>query len=76
MVNLRWATPEENQMDRVLHGTDLRGSEVFGAVLTEDQIPLIRERLKSTSGIEVAKEFGVSPSTISLINRDRIWRHA
>lgn len=76
-INLRWATPEENQADRILHGTDTRGSEVFGAVLSEEQIPVIRRLLdQHVPGVVIARAFNVSPSTISLIGKDKIWRHA
>lgn len=76
VINLRWASALENQADRIRHGTRTRGSEVFGAKLVEDSIPLIRRRIADGERYPaIAKDFGVSISTISLINRQRIWTH-
>lgn len=73
--NLRWTTPLDNQADRDRHGTRIRGSEVFGAKLHEDDIPLIRRRIAAGERYKtIAEDFGVSISTISLIKRDAIWR--
>lgn len=75
--NLRWASARENQFDCVRHETRCRGSRVFGAKLTEAQIPGIRMRIAAgeTYGA-IASDFGVSKSTIHLIKRNRIWRSA
>jgi hypothetical protein len=74
--NLRWATPEENQYDRVLHGTDIRGSDVHGAVLDESDIPKIKGLLAQyVPSTVIARAWGVSTSTIHLIKHNKIWRH-
>jgi hypothetical protein len=75
--NMRWATATDNQRDRNRHGTRIRGREVFGAKLDDTQIPTIRAAICTGARYaEIADKFGVSISTISLIKRDRIWRHA
>lgn len=75
--NLRWASGVENQADRDRHGTKVRGSEVFGAKLTEADIPVITRRVRSGERYStIACDYGVSISTISLIKKNRIWRHA
>ncbi len=75
--NLRWALPEENQADRILHGTDLRGSEISGAVLSEENIPVIRRLREQHVPLSViARAFMVSESTISLVALGKTWRHA
>jgi hypothetical protein len=74
--NLRWATPEQNCADRKNHGTHFQGSQLPWAVLTEDQIPIIRRLLEEhVPGAVIARAFNVSPSTISLINVGKNWKH-
>jgi len=74
--NLRWATPKENQDDRIRHNTRIRGSDVAGAKLREADIPNIRERIATGMRFsDIADEFSVSISTISLIKLGRVWRH-
>jgi hypothetical protein len=76
LTNLRWATPVENQADRIRHGTDLRGSAVFGAVLTEPDVARIRDRIRSGErNPQIANDYGVSVSTIHLIRHNKTWRH-
>lgn len=76
VTNLRWASALENQADRVRHGTHLCGSAMKHAKLKECDIPTIRMRAKSGENYaEIAADFGVSVSTISLIRRGTIWRH-
>lgn len=75
--NLRWALPEENQADRIIHGTDIRGEAVHKAVLREQDIPIIRRlRMQHVPLGVIARAFGVSESTISLVALGKIWRHA
>jgi len=74
--NLRWATPAENQADRVRHKTDIRGSDVFGAVLCEAEVSEIRKRINGGErNPSIASDYGVSISTIHLIRHNRTWRH-
>lgn len=74
--NLRWATKTENQADRVRHGTDLRGSKVYGAKLTEADIPVIRRRIASGERYQsIADDYGVDKSNIGCIAVGKTWRH-
>lgn len=74
--NLRWASAVENQADRIRHETKIQGSEVFGAKLDEAAIPLIRERIQNGERYpSIARDYGVSISTISLIKLQRTWTH-
>jgi NUMOD4 motif/HNH endonuclease len=74
--NLRWASALENQADRERHATKIVGSAVFGAKLTEADIPAIRRRAKLGERYPtIAADYGVSVSTVSLIVLGRIWRH-
>jgi len=76
LTNLRWATPTENQADVDRHGRRCKGEDVFGAKLTEDGVRRVRALIaKGYRNPQIAKSFGVSPSTIHLIRHNRIWRH-
>jgi hypothetical protein len=75
--NLRWASGLENQRDRQRHGTRVCGSAVEGAKLVEADIPVIRSRIASGERYpSIARDFGVSISTISLIKKNKTWRSA
>ncbi|WP_459459070.1 HNH endonuclease signature motif containing protein [Rhizobium sp. No.120] len=71
--HLRWATNSENQMDRVAHGTSNRGSRQGRSKLTELQVLEIKRRLCTHTQLELAEEFGVSASAISLIKSGKTW---
>jgi hypothetical protein len=72
--HLRWATPAENQADRVMHGTHSRGTANIRALLTEAQVVDIRNRLAGGSTqAALARDFGVHLSTIHLIKTGRNW---
>jgi HNH endonuclease len=74
--NLRWATPEENQADRILHNTDVRGEEVHGSKLKEEQIPIIRRLLGLHVPYKVvAHAFQVDTNAIFLIGKGHTWAH-
>lgn len=69
--HLRWATPKENQADKLLHGTSLRGERHNGAKLTQEEVMAIRN--SSDSQNSMAARFGVCQQTISDIKRGRRW---
>lgn len=76
LVNLRWATPVENQQDVDRHGRRCRGEDVYGAVLKAPDVLRIRERLAAGErNRPIAEDYGVSISTVHLIRHRRIWRH-
>lgn len=84
-VNIRWASPSENELDKKCHGTDNSGSRNGMAVLTEEdatQIILHAQRLPRSSGgrrikkgaiSEVTARFGVSASCVRDILAGRRW---
>jgi DNA invertase Pin-like site-specific DNA recombinase len=52
-----------------------KGTNNHSAKLDDDKVRQIREKLASgTKRIELAKEYGVSTTTISDIARKKIWR--
>lgn len=74
--NLSWKTKVENQQDRIIHGTDIRGENVFGSKLTTDAVREIRERFAAgESRKKLAAEYGIDKSNIWLIGTKRTWRH-
>ena len=71
--NLRWGTHEENAADKIAHGTHLYGESSPKSKLTEAQAIAILKSSQSYSAI--AKEFGVSKSTVTHIKTGRNWPH-
>lgn len=74
--NLIWATHEENNGHRYIHGTFFYGEQQNNAKLTADAVRKIREL--SANGepkVSISKKFGVAPSTVSGIVRRCAWKH-
>lgn len=73
-LHLRWATQQENQSDRVIHGTSPRGEGNGCAILSASSVQDIRSRLdQGETQTSLAKDYGVSISTIHLIKTGRNW---
>ena len=76
--NLRWATPKENLHDRVRHKTLAAGERHGFAKLTEDNVREIRSMAATRQKGDIvrwAQRFGVTPSVLSNVIANRIWRH-
>lgn len=86
--NVRWDTPTGNNMDKIAHGTVVRGSshpakinpgylprgeDHKHAKLTDAAVLDIRADSRSQSAI--AKDYGVSTSLIGMVKNRRIWTH-
>lgn len=90
-ANLRWATRSENMADCLIHGTRAagprhgrtlspektpRGERHGHAKLQTEDIQAIRSASREPgSGRALARTYGVSAATISLIRAGKIWRH-
>ena len=87
--NLRWVTRSENMEDARMHGSmalgkrhgrstkpecNPRGCLHGHAKLTEPDVIKIRSAHQET-GRSLAKKYGVSPATISIIRSRKTWRH-
>ena len=73
--HLSWKTPVENAEDRLIHGTDSRGSKHVTSKLTEEDVILIRSLSPAYSHTEIAKMFNVHRAHVGdIINRHR-WAH-
>lgn len=66
-----------NRMDCVKKGRHARGETQNNAKLTDDQVRDIRSRVISRLGdqVKLAREFGVSKTTIGYVLQRRIWKH-
>lgn len=73
--NLRWATPAENASDKESHGTVIRGEQNHGSKLTEDDVLEIRSLIGTIPQSQIAKRFGVSESSITMIKQRKHWSH-
>jgi hypothetical protein len=73
--NVCWGTPEENEADKVRHGTAQRGSKHYRAKLSDEKIHAIRNMLaQGFTHSYISRLFTVSRSTISLIHQGKSWR--
>lgn len=79
LSNLSWKTTSENHMDKVRHGTHLRGERGSNAVLTERQVLECRLvyvcRSPDFGTAALARRFGVSQGHISDIVSYRRWAY-
>ncbi len=79
--HLRWATTKENAEDRIRHGTTgaggekpwSRGEKNNHVKLTETEVRAIRKCNPRDGFSELAREYGVNPSTISRIAKRKTW---
>lgn len=76
-ANLRWGTRSSNQADKRLHGTHQDGERSHRAKLTTRQVIAARKRYVPGDPIDgcsaMAREFGVSDTTISRAIRGVRW---
>lgn len=74
--HLRWATPIENNSDKTEHGTALNGEKNHRSKLTSSDVAEILNKLKmGETQRTVAKQYGVSQPTISLIVQGKNWKY-
>ncbi len=71
--HLRWATPQENTLDRHEHGTMMLGESHPNVKLTTEQVGEIRAIGRSMKQRDLAKLYGVCKSTIGNIVRGEHW---
>lgn len=76
LSNLRWATPADNNADKLLHGTDQRGERSGNAKVTAVEVLEIRQRLAEGEPQEaLGREFGLTQTGVSRIKLRKNWRH-
>lgn len=69
--HIRWATPKENQADRILHGTNHFGEKSPASKITEDDVRAIRT--DNRSGPVVSVLYGISVAQVSRIRNRKTW---
>lgn len=75
-TNLRWATRSENHADKKAHGTWQGGGNNGNGKLTENAVFEILQRLRAGARRSaLAREYGVSYTTIWSIESRRTWKH-
>jgi hypothetical protein len=76
LSNLRWDTRKGNAADCIRHGRRPRG-EVHGrAKVTEEDIPVIKSRLKSgETKASVGRRYGISSQQVRRIAAGEQWGH-
>jgi transcriptional regulator with XRE-family HTH domain len=75
--NLCWGTPKENQADRIVHGTDNRGSRHGSSKVNDKQVVDIKrlaEEGKFTQK-EIGKMFNISQPSVSMIKNKKRWTY-
>jgi hypothetical protein len=70
--HLRWATPSENEQDKIAHGTYQFGERNPMAKLTAEQV--IEIRGATGSHREIAERYGVGREAVSKIKRGERWQ--
>ncbi|MFF8589914.1 hypothetical protein ACF061_00500 [Streptomyces sp. NPDC015220] len=67
---------EKTQVGRVLRkrGVSLRDGSRSGAKLTEEEVRQIKSKLGTMTNPQLAKEYGVTSSLVSMIRTGRVWR--
>lgn len=77
--NLCWGTPKENCADRERHGTHVKGSDSYRAVLTEKEIPIIRYLLMTNTKrgtlSAIAREYRIATAGIKSVQIKETWHH-
>ena len=77
LSNLRWGTREDNEADKVAHGTGAKGETHGMRLLSEEDVISIRE-LRVETGLtykEIGALFGVSGDAVKHIVRRDTWKH-
>ncbi len=77
LENLCWGTPQENQQDRIQHGTSNRGSRNGQTKLKEKDVRTIFQMCQDGEAThqELTDTFGVSRKTIRNIATKQTWKH-
>jgi len=73
--HIYWATAEENERDKVEHGTLARGERHGRSELSEADVFDIYRLKGSKSQSEIAAAYGVSKRTVGRIHHRQGWKH-
>lgn len=73
--HLRWATHAENEADKLIHGTRVRGEQMYNAKLTVKDVLEIRSLAGKISQSKMGARYGVNQAVISSVVRRKTWAH-
>jgi hypothetical protein len=73
--HIRWATRKENEADKIIHGTKNQGETVWNSKLRKEDVLKILQLKGEKTGVEVARYFGLHPTTVRMIWRGKRWAH-
>lgn len=74
--NVRWDTHQNNEADKIKHGTLIKGEMHYSSKLKEKQIPMIFEMSKEGVFLkDIASHFGVSHVAIYKVLHRKSWKH-
>lgn len=71
--HLRWSLPVDNQADRVIHGTDIRGEKCMHSKLSEAQVLEIRQLQGAMGPTAIGALYGVSKTAVMKIHNRQNW---
>lgn len=71
--HLFWKTPFENEKDKLIHGTRVRGEQVGTSRLTEQDVRGILRLKGSLSQAKIAQRYSVSQTLVGAIHRRKVW---
>jgi len=71
--HLRWATVRENELDKIIHGTVRRGSDINTAKVTAEEVIQIREMAGSVKVRLISERFGISKVSVANIIARKSW---
>lgn len=71
--HMDWKTRSQNQADRLVHGTHMRGDRNPLAKITEAKVRQIRSLEGTMSQREIAALVGISPTTVNEVLRRKKW---
>lgn len=72
-AHISWKTPVENASDKVTHGTQNKGENHGRAKLSEEDVHRIRALPAILSARQIARQFGVSHTAVTLIRKGKNW---
>lgn len=73
LENLQWGTQKENEADKLIHGTHIRGERGSNVKLNNNQVIAIRSSTKTSK--QLASEYGISSGQVNQIRARRRWKH-
>lgn len=73
--HLSWKTPKENDADKIVHGTALRGERNPFAKVTESDVREMRRLAGRLSLEELSDRYGITASRVNAIIKRIGWKH-